>query len=79
MLIRHEGEGCFGCPFFHYTHVVLGSELKASYGGVPVCGLDGVTPVSESPLEVKIEDPNVSPGTCPLLDLFGTGLEVQRG
>jgi hypothetical protein len=71
MLIRHEGEGCFGCPFFHYMHVVYGEE--------PVCGLNGVTPVSESPLEVKIEDPNVSPGTCPLLDLFGTGLEVQRG
>lgn len=76
MLFLHMSDGCFGCPFFYYRHVVVRDECK---GEVPVCNLDGMIPVSAPPLSVHIDNPNVSPDTCPLLELFGTGIEVQRG
>lgn len=75
MLILHHGKGCEGCPFFSYTHVVVGGECK---GEIPVCGLDGRTPTYEPPLIIKIGDPKVSPGTCPFKDVHGIPVEVQR-
>ena len=80
MFILHQSGGCLGCPFFHYTHVAVGTEPKTNYGRIPVCNLDGMTPVSyRRPLVVTIKDPEVSPDTCPLLGVHGTGVEVQRG
>jgi len=70
MLILHHGSGCYGCPFFCYLR--HGERT-------PVCNLNGMTAVSDMPLVVVIEDPEVSPDTCPLLDVHGTGVEVQRG
>ena len=72
MLIVHQGKRCYGCPFFSFD--------TEDYGDVriPVCSLDGMVPSGEPPLTIKIDDPDVQPGTCPFQDPHGISVEVTN-
>jgi hypothetical protein len=79
MLIIFNGKECYGCPFFNFDHVV---DHGACEGTRPVCNLDGLVPVDEDPLVIKIEDPSVRPEDCPWEDVhfrtLGSQIHVEN-
>ena len=74
MLIVHRGKRCYGCPFFS-DYVKIDGTLVCG----PMCNLDGMVPSGEPPLDIKINDPEVQPETCPFRDPHGISVEVTNG